>query len=109
MQENTKKNRPEERFLRFINEKGTQEGPFRLAARMLGIVGVAAYLPQLLSAFLGTIGSHLRYHLGNGGKAGLSGDLVWGWQSCSDRTALDKGFAVDGFEVIRRFAVEFAM
>ena len=84
--------------------------PLGVAAwRMLRFIGFRSNFPQLLSAFLGALRLHTCNDLGDGGET-LFGS---GLRRCRGfggtvRTALDKGLAVDGFEIERRLAVDLA-
>ena len=75
----------------------------------IAFIGFRSNFPQLLSAFLGAFRQHLCNDLGDGGKTLFGSGLC----RCRGfggaiRTALDKGLAVDGFEIERRMAVKFA-
>ena len=91
--------------------KVSVDTPAAVASSDLSIafIGFRSNFPQLLSAFLGAFCLHPCNDLGDGGKT-LFGS---GLRRCRGfggaiRTALDKGLAVDGFEIERRLAVDLA-
>ena len=91
--------------------KVSMDTPAAVASSDLSIafIDFRCNFPQLLSAFLGAFCQHLCNEFGDGGET-LFGS---GLRRCRGfggaiRTALDKGLAVDGFEIERRLAVDLA-
>ena len=91
--------------------KVSVDTPAAVASSDLSIafIGFRSNFPQLLSAFLGAFRLHPCNDLGDGGETLFGSGLC----RCRGfggaiRTALDKGLAVDGFEIERRLAVDLA-